>query len=444
MFKSAYTRGVQNALISSGRISFPDGASAVKIAAYIADHVAFEPLDGQVPPAATLKIATALIDASDWYRSQPGYKAASFYKVASMADLNKMAEFHAVDLMEKAAEGSTIEGGDKGNKEPTTGEGKMDLKERPEGYATDMLAKTDVDTKPGAVGKEEEHPNKPERSPSGDNSIKEQSRTASLQQMIQKMAEGSTILGGDKGNTEPTTAEGKMDMQHRPAGYAVFPGGQQGDLGEMMKLVGGPAVIGKEILNHPSGPSRSPSGTNSLIEHSQKAAAEDPFVAVFKKTAAEILPYLAPSLSENAKVAHIRACMGLTTEEKAHYIHGLTKTAADKTTPHLPPGARGDDYNRHNADATHSRPGAYDGRTANQGSSKHAELPPFIQEKIDAKKNEGGEEKKDEKTVEKDEHKVDKDEHKEEKDEKKEEKDEKMASLNDHLRRIQAAMRTGG
>lgn len=414
MFKQSFARGVVNALIQGGRVAFPDEDTAAKVADYIAERVPFEPLNGAVSREATLKIANAVIDTSNWLAKQPGAKTAgTFLKVASLDDLAKLAHAHAVDLMEKAAEGSTIEGGDKGNKEPSTAEGKMDLSQRPHGYAEHSLGKTDVDVRPGQVGKEQEQPNKPSESPGGSNSVIDQSRTASLGSMIKKIAEGSTIMGGDKGNTEPTTAEGKMDLAQRPTNYALLP--SQGALGELMNQVKGPAVVGRETPQ-PNAPARSDSGSNSVQEHSAKAASEDPFVTVFKKTAVEIAPYLPSTFSDDVKVAHVRACMGMTTEEKAHYLTGLQKEAADKTAS-VNDGAAGTGRNR---------PGAYDGRTANQ-ASKVAEMPDFIREKIEAKKDGEGGEKKDEKS--------------ESKDEKKEEKkDEKEASLADHFRRISAVV----
>ena len=435
MFKNAYVRGVQNALIQSGHVAFPDEETACKVADYIANASKIDPLaEGGIPTQVTAKIAEAVIDASNWFKDK-GYKAASFSKLASMDDLSKLAHQHTMDLMQKAAEGSTIEGGDKGNSEKTTAEGKMDEKARPDGYAENSRGKTDVDVRPGQVGKEEEHPNKPSESPSGDNSVKEQSRTAALLSFIKKTAEGSTILGGDKGNKEPTNAEGKMDTAMRPPGYAVLPG--QGSLGELMQRFDGQSAVGKEAP-HPNAPSNSPSGSNSIIETSGKNAEDQAYLMVFKKTASEVGQYLPAGLTDDIKVAHVRACMGMTNEERAHYLHGLQKEAATKTasTPaNVPPGSRSDGYQKHDPEATHSRDGHYDGRNANQGT-KQAELPPFIQDKIDAKKEEGGE-KKDEKGEKKDENPFAKKD-----DEKKEEKkeDEKEGSLASHLRRIASAI----
>jgi hypothetical protein len=438
MFKHAYVRGIQTALVNSGAAAFPDETTAAKVADYIADRVDIDPLKG-VSREATHKIGTDLVAASDWIKQQPGFKAASFNKLATWEDVAQLADRNATQLMTKAAEGSTIEGGDKGNTqaEAPAGETKMDASQRPPGYAEDSRGKTEIDTRPGTVGKEEEQPNKPKETDSKDNSVQEHSRTASLADLFRKSAEGSTIMGGDKGNTAMSSAEAKMDAAQRPAGYAVLP--TQGALGAMMNLVGGPAVVGKETAQ-PNKPGESPSGSNSVTQQSAKAAAEDPYIALFKKVAAEVHEYLPGGLHENAKIAAVRACMGMTTEEKAYYLRGLQKEAADASTgsSSLPPGSRGDRYREHNPDATHSRPGAYDGRSGNQGTKQADDLPPFmkkdekdekkdddkekdkggmpdfIREKIEGKKHEEGESKKEE--------------HKE-------------ASLRDFFRRIDAAQR---
>lgn len=429
MFKRAYVRGIQNALVQSGQVAFPDEESAAKIADFIADRVDISPEKGPVSREMTAKIASHVIDAAEYYTKQAGFKPASVEKVASVEDLGKLAHAHAIDLMQKAAEGSTIEGGDKGNKEPSSAEAKMDASKRPDGYAEHSLGKTQVDTKPGAVGSESDQPNKPSESPSGSNSVTEQ-RTASLAELIRKQASGtgSTIMGGDKGNKEMSSAEAKMDQKQRPEGYARLPG--QGDLGALMSQVRGPAVVGREAP-HPNAPAEHPAGHNSVIEHSGKAASEDPYIALFKKTAAQVAPHLPGALSEDAKIAHVRACMGMTDEEKARYLVGLEKEAADKTTPATPPGAPS--YGtEHNPEKTHARPGAYDGRKANQGT-KQAEdgaLPPFMQKKDDEKKDDDKDDKKPAFLQGKDEKKDD------------EKKDEKEASLADHFRRISSAIQS--
>lgn len=442
MFKHAYVRGIQTALINQGLVAFPDKGTADKVADYIADRVEIDLTKG-VTRETTHKVATEIVAASDAIKKWPNFKAASWNKLASWDDVMKLAEDNATALMEKAAEGSTIEGGDKGNTqaESPSGETKMDASQRPPGYAEDSRGKTDVDTKPGAVGKEETQPNAPKETDSKSNSVEEQSKTSALSALFRKAAEGSTILGGDKGNKEPTTGEGKMDATQRPPGYAVLP--TQGGLGEMMKLVTGPAVIGRETAQ-PNKPAESPSGSNSLTQHSAKAAAEDPYIALFKKVATEINEYLPSDMDEDTKIATVRACMGLTTNEKAHYLVGLQKEAAAKTAAApaaVPPGSRTDQYGQHSPEATHARPGAYDGRKGNQGtkSADDGALPPFM--KKDEKKDDDGDKDKDKDKGGLPSFIQDKIDAKKDGGDKKDDDKEKEASLRDTMRRITEAQR---
>lgn len=447
-FKSAYCRGIQTALVNSGRASFPNEDIANKVADYIADHVDVDLLQ-PVARETTYKVATEIVSASEYLARQPGFKAASWNKLATWDDVYVLADRNAVNMMTKAAEGSTIEGGDKGNTqgEAPAGETKMDAAQRPPGYAENSLGSTTVDTKPGAVGKEEENPAKPTATDSKPNSAEDQSRTASatLAQLF-KRAEGSTILGGDKGNTEMSSAEAKMDLQQRPQGYAVLP--TQGSLGAMMAHITGPAIVGKETTQ-PNCPAESPNGSNSVTQTSAKAAAEDPYITLFKKVANEVHEYLPQQLNEDAKVAAVRACMGMNTEEKAYYLSGLQKQAA--APAHLPPGSRSN-YDEHSPEATHSRPGAYDGRRGNQGTkSAEDSLPPFMK-KDDKDEHEKSESKDEEKKEHEDgnkggmpqfiQDKIDarKDGHKD--DDKDGDKDDKKeASLRDYFRRITDAQR---
>ncbi len=387
MFNRAYVRGVQSALIQSNRLSYPNEKSAGETADYIADRLGELPLmdkEGSAVPVnqnITAKIASYLLDGDREFK-KVGCVTSHRAKLASADDFAKLAHAQVVTLMKKA-EGSNMEGGDKGNDEPTTAEGKMDEKNRPPGFAEDSLGKTEVDTKPGAVGKESDQPAGPSNTPSGSNSAEEQSRTASFNRMLRKLAEGSNMEGNDKGNQEPTTAEGKMDEKNRPAGYAVLP--NAGDLGAMAALSSGSAIIGKEMPN-PAGPSNSPSGTNSVIEHTNKAANAE-YIELFKKTAKAVMPYLPASLSEDEKIAQIRILLPMSVEKKAEHIFAL-KTAAATPVAGTP-----------GKTASGKR---YDGRQANQ-RPKAAELGDLLQSMEnhdggDKKKNDGDDDADDKKT----------------------------------------------
>ena len=141
MFNRAYVRGVQSALIQSNRLSYPNEKSAGETADYIADRLGELPLmdkEGSAVPVnqnITAKIASYLLDGDREFK-KVGCVTSHRAKLASADDFAKLAHAQVVTLMKKA-EGSNMEGGDKGNDEPTTAEGKMDEKNRPPGFAED-------------------------------------------------------------------------------------------------------------------------------------------------------------------------------------------------------------------------------------------------------------------------------------------------------------------
>lgn len=335
MLGRSYVRGVQAGLINCGKLTYPNDKIASEVADRLADQFGEFPLykEGQELPVderITAKIASMLLKVDPEFK-KVGHITSPRPIINSMEQLQKMASDHAVDLMKKA-EGSTIEGGDKGNDESTTAEGKMDDKNRPSGYAENSQGKTDVDTKPGVVGKEDAHPKGPSNSPSGSNSVEDQSRTASVLELLMKAAGGSNMEGGDKGNQEYTTAEGKMDEKNRPSGYAVLP--SQGNPGAIPQMVSGAAVVGKETP-HPNGPANTPGGTNSVIDQSKAASELDPeYVTLLKKTAEAVVKFLPSDMSPSDKLAQVKYLATLSNQKKAEHLHQL-KTASAKKEPTL-------------------------------------------------------------------------------------------------------------
>jgi hypothetical protein len=331
VFKRAYCRGITTALVQSGHAAFPSDEMAAKVADYIADNIEGVDLNAAIPADETAKIATHVIDASNSFK-QRGQQPGPTAKVASVEDLQKHAHLHAVDLMEKAAEGSNYTGGDKGPVVATSAEGKADEKDRPDSYAAN--ARGDIlHNVPAAahVGVEEKQPAEPHNHPDGTNSLTEASKSGSLNELMKKIAITVPVPPG--GKDPRISAESKAEEKDRPKEYARLP--HQGALGEMMKLIGAEATVGKE-MKQPSMPHHAVPGTNSLTETS-KISAEDPYIALFKKVAQEVHPHLPAGLTDDQKVAHIRSVMGLTTQEKAHYLTGLQKQAAEKVSGEVPP-----------------------------------------------------------------------------------------------------------
>lgn len=327
MFKRAFVRGIQSTLVANDRAVYPDEKIAAEVADYIADSLDFDPLSDTMTYDKVAELANHLIDASNELLKQ-GHKADPSVKTASLKDLTKLAHENAIALMQKAAEGTTLDPGNQGNKEETSAEGKNDKAYRPDGYAENSRGTTEIDTKPGEVGAMKDHPTGPANSPAGSNSLTE-GKSASLTETLRKMAQGTTLSPGNDGNKSSVTAEGQDELKARPQSYAVLP--SQGAPSVVNNLVSGSAIAGREIP-HPDGPTNKGVGasTNSLIQHSAKAASYDEmFIELFKKTANEVVNHLPTSLSQEQKVAEVRKCMGLNTEEKAGHILNLYKVAGD-------------------------------------------------------------------------------------------------------------------
>ena len=94
-----------------------------------------------------------------------------------------------------------------------------------------------------------------------------------------KLALGSTIEGGDKGNlmTESPVGETIMENRNRPDGkYVMGVGNTTYPVGE--------GAVGTEQVPHPEGPSNSPGGDNSVVEQSKMGTA---LRDIIRKVAAE-------------------------------------------------------------------------------------------------------------------------------------------------------------
>jgi hypothetical protein len=135
--------------------------------------------------------------------------------------------------------------------------------------------------------------------------------------------------------------------------------------------------------------------------------------------------------------------MCLQTAEKAAYLKGLQasheRTAAAPAP--VPPGSRSDGYAQHTPDATHARPGAYDGRKGNQSKAAEESRLPFFMRKDDDKKDD---DKKDENPfAKKDDDKKDDEKKDENPFAKKDDEKEKEAAMRETIKRINYAMQAG-
>jgi hypothetical protein len=387
----------------------------------VGDQMPVEPTAEGVSPETAADVAATLIDSANKLVEEGGGMPAepmpeeAALKTSAAQDLNTRAGEQAYAIMVKAAQqtkeavGSTIEGGDKGNKQTDTpaAETVMEAKNRPEmqhvvgegntqsgaGRGTGVVGKEDVgaDTPDGA----------PNESPSGTNSVLEQSKMGTLREIIQKVAMGSTIQGGDKGNkgTDTPAAETVQEFQRRPEGYA------ENMLARSDLPVTPAATVGTE-QPQPVQPGESPAGStpgetgNSVVEWSNESKtgeAEDPFIALFRKTAEMVGSSLPISLPEETKIAHLRQMMGMTDPERAEYIGLLHKEAGSSDDEAVEATKTAACKMRDHRSRYSGNPGRKDRRSGNQ---KTAELPPeFLANKKDKKddgeKKEDKEDKKD-------------------------------------------------
>jgi hypothetical protein len=365
LFKRAFARGVNDELIRLGYVRYPTKEAADEIADAVGDQMPVEPAGEAVPAEVAADVATKLVDAANELveaaggggeAGPPPEMAAGMEEAAKQsaaADIDTRAVQQAEAVMIKSAMqtkqalGSTIEGGDKGNQmsDSPQGETVMENKDRPQGTHVVGVGNTKHPVGQGNVGTEQvpapNTSNSPGESPEGSNSVIQQSKLGTaLQQIIQKVAAGmgSTIEGGDKGNTLPmagsVTGEGKIEADRRPPGYAHK--GVQA-VGQTDFPVGA-GVVGSEQA-HPDQPGESPggaagSGGNTVVDWSS-AAADGPkaasdntaYLTLFRQTAEKVAEHLPLGLNEEQKIAHVRQMMGMTDVERSQYIGMLHKEA---------------------------------------------------------------------------------------------------------------------
>lgn len=338
LFKRAFVRGLNAELMRQGVVHFPTKEAADHAADYVADNFCPDPINQGAD--ITLKVAHTLCTQLD-AAGQHFCKAAgdkylpSLNKVASATDPEELALQEAWQLMQKAAAetGSIYEGGDAPNDMPAASsenaEAALESSRRPENYANlgesgvgDMERKGE-----GAVGTEEKHPEAPKATDGGGNSATEHSKTGadSLASIVRKVAEmGAMLEPGKNKNDMPAAAahnaEAALEQSRRPENYA-----NKGEAGVGRSDMVPDAVhqIGKE-QPHPEAPAATASGKmNVPLEHTKSA-----FDQLFELTARDVVGYLPENMSDTQKVAHIRANMGLETEKRAEYLHGMWETLA--------------------------------------------------------------------------------------------------------------------
>jgi hypothetical protein len=344
LFKVAYARGVQHALVGAGAIRKYANEAMADLAAEVASEEVPEGLDvagAQVPDEVTGGVAGKLVELSEAANATADAAGAT----AQIAD-EAAAEVGAADMgaMEVAAKeavaryklsmkgesdiGTTGGGMDNRGNHLTqaaaiTAEGSVEAQKRPEGYAN-TPPKMEMHAS-AQQGQQTAHPGAPTAAYAFDHSAAGKSASVNLDgptaaAILRKLAmgqmnasdlSGSTGGGADKGEhvTDLTdTAEGAAEAKKRPDAYANSRG-----------AVSEPSVQQGQESAHPG----SPTG----LELEGKVASA--FDILFRKTAGEVGHYLPGEMSNQGKVAAIRTMIGMSNPERGQYIQRLAKHAEE-------------------------------------------------------------------------------------------------------------------
>jgi hypothetical protein len=377
MLRKSYVRGVTKALLDTGAIKLAE-EDAAEMADSVAEQIPEEAqgeLAGEVPPEATAEIASTLMDlaqnleaaaqsAGEAAAAAGGEGApaggagpeasgippelAAAAAAEKGASLKKAASFlrQKFAMQRKRAEGTgPLVTGDKPEQQntlihaaPVTTEGALENQMRPEGYAQVQVGTTDFQVPSSAVvGSELITGGIGQVGQPGTNQLIQQSaKSASLRNMIKaalavKRAEGSgPAVTGDKPDQQntlnasaPVTAEGAMEREQRPEGYAQVAVGDSPN----MNSAAAAATVGKEQIREPGsiGQVGQP-GTNEAIDQS-KVSEERVYIQQFKGISAKYAHVLPFWMKDGEKVASIQYFMGLSPAQRELMASRISKTA---------------------------------------------------------------------------------------------------------------------
>lgn len=285
--KKAYARGIGEALQRQGRIQFPNNETLKTAADHAAQLIEAEPSQDYISDGECMKVANYLAQVNDGLRQRG--KTASWPQSVSLAVDGRTA---FGDLIQKVAaevagqpggQAPTAVGmGDHSN-DLTAAAGVSDLgakeqRERPDNYAYVGQGNANLSESESARhGVEQDHPQKPKSvGGASGNSVTQASKSASIQSLIQKLAEGqpgghtSTAVGTADHRNDLNAAAGESDLGakeqgERPDAYAHAGQGNV-NIGESSN-----ARIGEE-QPHPKQPA-DVLGENSVTRASKVAAA---------------------------------------------------------------------------------------------------------------------------------------------------------------------------
>ena len=384
MLRKSYVRGVTKALVDCGAIKLAEHKAAEladAVAAQIPPEAQAE-LAGEVPPEATAEIASTLMDLAQNLEAAaqsagdaavaaggggggggmgpemagpPGPPAPPAPEEEEETEEKKEASLKRAAMYlrqkfamrQKRAEGTgPLVTGDKPEQQntlsasaPVTTEGALENQMRPEGYAqvavgttnftppTSAIVGAEQLREPGAIGQVGE--------PGTNELIQMSQKAGSLRNMIKsalrKQAEGSgPAVTGDKPEQQntlsasgPVTAEGAMEREQRPEGYAQVAVGDSPN----MNNAAAAAAVGKEQVREPGSIGQvSAPGTNQAIDQS-KAAEERAYLGQFKTLSAKYAHCLPFWMQDNEKIASIQYLMALPPSQREVVASRISKTA---------------------------------------------------------------------------------------------------------------------
>ena len=329
--RQAYARGVGEYLQQAGITNIPTAALLKEACAYAAGALQAEPSESAVPNDECIKVAAYIQDYDQRLRATG--KFASNARPASIAGSISDAYGDLVaqtyKLAMESAGGGLVQGTGS-TVTPNTINNSPDAAavleaHRPEGYAHVGQGNANFKEPQAArIGIEQPHPLAPTGvGGAATNSVVEASKTATLNQLLRKLAENPVISG--EGEAPPNTVAGSQDgaavlEAHRPEGYAVV-GQGNANIGEPQA-----SRIGTE-QPHPLAPTGvGGAGSNSVVDATKSASAR--WNEHFTRTAEAIGPHLPEAMPMDQKVAAVKQCMSLEPHEVGNYLQKVAHAYA--------------------------------------------------------------------------------------------------------------------
>lgn len=217
LFKRAAVAGMSHYLMREGIVTWPSKEAEAEAVDAVADNFGDEEVPEMTDESGlTAEEAEAVLDqivevANALEQKTGGVKNIELNKEAAASNYQQTASQTAVRLMEKAAEETAVATGPDvpGTKAPApdntaTAEGKIDEANTPSSLLVGEKGKSTVDTKPGAVGKEE--PQVQEPGAVGTPATGEVSKLSSMLGALTKSAsviDGASLSGGGTAGPAP-------------------------------------------------------------------------------------------------------------------------------------------------------------------------------------------------------------------------------------------------